>query len=91
VAGRRLATGIEAPLKYGGSVSRDAASGETILRYTDASGSAHIVHFQDRSAVNAKTAWTKTKQPQIAGMAIWVVGGEDPGFWPDIAAQLGRP
>jgi spore germination protein len=77
--------------KYGGTVRRDAASGEAVLRYTDAAGAGHVAYFQDRGAVKTKTAWMRTKQPQIAGMAIWVMGGEDPAFWPDIASQLGRP
>ena len=80
-----------AQLKYGGTISRDAASGEAILRYTDASGGAHIVYFQDKTAVQKKTAWMHTKQAQIGGMAIWVMGGEDPAFWPAIASQMGRP
>ena len=80
-----------AQAKYGGSLSRDTDSRDAILKYADGSGGAHVVYFQDRYAVKAKTAWMKTKQPQIAGMAIWVMGGEDPAFWPDIAAQLGRP
>ena len=30
----------------------------------------------------------KAKEPKIAGVAIWVMGGEDPGFWKVIAAEL---
>jgi spore germination protein len=80
-----------AQAKYGGTVSRDAASGEAVLRYTDAAGAAHVVYFQDAAAVKRKTAWMSTKQAQIGGMAIWVMGGEDPAFWPEIAHQMGRP
>ena len=76
---------------HGGRLTRDSVSGEAILRYTDGAGAAHVVYFQDRTAVKTKTAWMRSKQPRIAGMAIWVMGGEDPGFWPVIAAQLGRP
>jgi spore germination protein len=76
--------------KYGGTIGRDAASGEAVLRYTDAAGAAHVVYFQDTIAVKRKTAWMSTKRPQIAGMAIWVMGGEDPALWPEIASQMGR-
>ena len=40
--------------------------------------------------MRAKTVWMKTKE-HVAGVAVWVVGGEEPGFWPEVAAQVGRP
>lgn len=78
--------------KHGGRLARDTASAEAILRYTDTSGTKHVVYFQDRRAVRTKVAWMKARQPGIAGTAIWVMGGEDPGFWSVLADELGpRP
>jgi spore germination protein len=74
--------------EYGGSAGRDAASGEAILRYSGAGGAAHTAYYQDRAAVRTKLKWMKAKEPTIAGVAIWVMGGEDPGFWKVIAAEL---
>jgi spore germination protein YaaH len=74
--------------KYGGSGGRDAASGEAIVRYSGQGGAAHTAYYQDRAAVRTKLRWMKKKEPKIAGVAIWVMGGEDPGFWQVIAAEL---
>lgn len=76
--------------KYGGSMGRDAKSGEAVLRYADASGARHVVYYQDREAVRTKLSWMKRKEASVAGIAIWVMGGEDAGFWKVIAAQFPR-
>lgn len=76
--------------KYGGRLGRDAQSGEAVLRYTDAAGVAHVACYQDRVAVRTKLTWMKRKEAPIAGVAIWVMGGEDAGFWKILAAQLPR-
>lgn len=76
--------------RFGGRLSRDSGSREAVLRYADTAGAAHVVYFQDRAAVRAKTDWMRDKEPGVAGMAIWVMGGEDPGFWPILAAELAR-
>jgi hypothetical protein len=49
-----------------------------------------------RAAGRARTREGKndsvsTNRQQIAGMAIWVMGGDDPAFWPETASQMGRP
>jgi spore germination protein len=74
--------------KYGGDGGRDAASGEAILRYSGQGGAAHTVYYQDRAAVRTKLRWMQKREPKIAGVAIWVMGGEDSGFWQVIAAEL---
>lgn len=57
-------------------------SGESVFHYTDAAGVAHTVYSQDRKAIAAKFRFARSRRPAIAGIAIWVMGGEDPGFWP---------
>ena len=73
---------------FGGRLTRDSASGEAILDYSDAGGAAHTVYHQDSTAVRVKIAWMKSSVPDIAGVAIWVMGGEDPRFWQVLAAEL---
>jgi spore germination protein YaaH len=57
-------------------------SGEPFFHYTDAAGVVHTVYFQDRKAIAAKFRYARSRRTAIAGIAIWVMGGEDPGFWP---------
>jgi spore germination protein YaaH len=78
----------QAAAQYGVKVSRDAASGEATLRYTDGAGVAHVVYFQDESALVAKLDLLRKKHPHIAGVAVWVMGQEDPSFWTTIDRRL---
>jgi spore germination protein len=48
----------------------------------------HTVYYQDAAAIAAKLDVLARKHPRIAGICIWVMGGEDPAFWPLIAARL---
>jgi spore germination protein len=64
------------------------ASGEAQFTYQDAAGRRHKVFFQDRMAIAAKLEVIRTQHPEIAGVAIWAMGGENPRFWPLIAAHL---
>lgn len=57
----------------------DAARGESTFGYTDASGVAHTVWFQDDQAVAAKEALAKSLG--IAGVACWSIGHEGPDFF----------
>ena len=65
------------------------ASKEARFTYRDARGK-HTVYFQDRTALAAKLDVLTKQHPDLGGVAIWVMGGEDPGFWPLIARRLGR-
>ena len=69
------------------SIDRDP-SGEATFTYTDGSGTGHIVYFQDRAAVAVKLEMLRALHPSIRGIAIWVMGDEDPGFWDEIASRL---
>lgn len=64
------------------------SSGEVTFNYQDRSGRAHTVFFQDRAAIGIKLQMLLDKHPSIAGIGIWVMGDEDPGFWDEIVAKL---
>ena len=84
----RSAGASEAAAQYAVKVGRDAASGEATLRYADGEGVAHVVYYQDEKAIAAKLDQLHRKHPRIAGIAIWVMGQEDPAFWDLIARRL---
>ena len=74
--------------RYGATVVR-SPSGKAYFHYA-AGGVEHTVYFQDPTAVAAKLAFALSRRPRIAGIAIWVMGDEDPAFWPTIHAGLQR-
>ena len=67
-----------------------SASLEARFTYRDGRGRRHVVYFQDRAALAAKLDVLTKRHPGIAGVAIWVMGGEDPRFWPHLARRLVR-
>jgi spore germination protein len=79
---------MSAAAEHGAAVNRDDASGEATLRYTDDDGVAHVLYYQDSTAVAAKLHLLRGKHPRIAGIAAWVMGQEDPGFWTVIERRL---
>jgi spore germination protein YaaH len=70
---------------------RHAGSGEAAFTYTDDEGVTHAVWFQDRKAVGAKVNLLTRKHPDLAGIAIWQMYGEDPRFWGVIRKGLQAP
>jgi spore germination protein len=82
-----LWTDAEALLAATHAALQRSYSGEALFRYT-AAGVGHTVYFQDRSAVASVLRFAGEQQPRIAGIAIWVMGGEDPGFWPVVHRTL---
>ncbi len=74
-------------VRYGATVSHDP-SGEATFGYVDGGGRTHAVYFQDRAALVAKLRLLTTQHPAVRGIAIWVMGGEDPAFWDDVRAAL---
>jgi spore germination protein len=74
--------------RYDAAVTRDAASGEATMTFTDENGEEHTVWFQDKQAVADKLAALRAKHPQIAGVSTWVMGQEGSGFWPLITREL---
>jgi len=66
-------------------------SGEVGFSFLDRRGRRHVVYYQDRVALAVKLDVLRREHPGIAGIAIWVMGGEDPRFWPLIAARLAAP
>jgi len=72
---------------YSPTVHRDPSE-EATFTYTDTTGRFHTVFFQDRPAIAAKLQMLRDNHPAIRGIAIWVMGGEDPTFWDEIALQM---
>jgi spore germination protein len=67
---------------------RRSPSGEAFFHYRDRAGALHTVFFQDRRAIAVKMNFVRALKPAIGGIAIWVMGGENPAFWPVIHAVL---
>jgi spore germination protein len=51
-------------------------------------GGRHTLYFTDAQALDERLAYVLARHPQLAGIAIWRLGGEDPGNWAVIRAQL---
>ena len=51
-------------------------------------GGRHTVYFTDAQALDERLAYVLARHPQLAGIAIWRLGGEDPGNWDVLRAQL---
>jgi spore germination protein len=68
-------------------VVKRSSSGEAYFQYA-AGGVKHTVYFQDRTSIERKVNYALAQEPAIAGIAIWVMGIEDPGFWPVIGELL---
>ena len=65
-----------------------SGEGEPYFSYLDSSNRRHTVYFQDSASIAAKIDYVLQRKPAIAGIAIWVMGGEDPNFWQDIHDKL---
>jgi spore germination protein len=77
-----------AAARYKAPVTRDPASGEAVLRYSDAAGVPHILYFQDQRAVAAKLAFLRRRHPHLGGVAFWAMGQERPGTWQTVEKAL---
>ena len=66
-------------------VARDAASGEAWFTYDEGR---NTVYFVDAAAVQAKLEYMFARHPDLAGVAIWRLGGEDPGNWAALRGVL---
>ncbi|MEZ4767988.1 MAG: glycosyl hydrolase family 18 protein [Caldilineales bacterium] len=57
---------------------RDPSSGEAWFTYGDGS---RTVYFNDSETMMARIGIIRDSHPNIAGIAIWPLGGEDPANW----------
>lgn len=64
--------------RYNALVQRDE-SNEAWFTYE--SGGTHTVYFNDALATETKVKAVFAKYPDLAGVSIWVLGGEDPQNW----------
>ncbi|WP_336958548.1 glycosyltransferase [Sphingobium aquiterrae] len=72
----------QAPIRF------DPASGNASFDYVE-DGATHHVWMLD-----AASAWNQIRAVRsqgLAGIALWRLGSEDPGFWPALAAKTATP
>ena len=65
---------------------RDGASKELRATYQDDKRLRHTFYVMDERALEAKLDLVVKDHPKIAGIAIWVMGDEESGFW-DVIQQ----
>ena len=59
-------------------LQRDASSGEAWFTYGDGR---HTVYFNDAETLRQRLQAAFERHPDLAGVAIWALGGEDPENW----------
>ncbi|MDF0541982.1 glycosyltransferase [Sphingobium sp. H39-3-25] len=69
------------------------------VRFDPASGNANFDYVEDGQThhvwmLDAASAWNQIRAVRsqgVAGIALWRLGSEDPGFWPALAAKTATP
>ena len=64
----------------------DPSSGEDHFSYVTSSGVRHTVWFEDSRSLPSKIAIIRADH--LGGAALWVLGGEDPNYFPTLAKDL---
>jgi len=59
---------------------RDPSSGELYFSYRTGEEQ-HTIYVPDAKAIALKVRWVRQTHPDIAGIAIWRLGGESPDHW----------
>ncbi|MEA3337870.1 MAG: glycosyl hydrolase family 18 protein [Chloroflexota bacterium] len=70
---------------YDANIQRDD-SGEAWFTYGP--DDRHTVHVGDAKGVETRLAFILAQHPDLAGIAIWRLGGEDPAIWPVIRETI---
>ncbi len=70
---------------YNAEILRDASSGEAWFTYDDGR---RAVYFNDAETLRGRLALLRDRHPDIAGVSIWRLGGEDPANWDMIRDKL---
>lgn len=73
---------LQAMIKRGIPVKRDAETGELTGRYTGKNGNPHEYWFCDYGSYRPKYALIR--KYHLEGLALWRFGSEDPHFWDDV-------
>ena len=79
---------IQARLQSQNAEVQRNEAGEAWFQY-DAGGN-HTVYFTDAQALDERLSIRLAAHPQLAGIAIWRIGGEDPDNWAVIRKQLAK-
>ena len=72
-------------LEYNAKIQRDENL-EAFFTYD--MGGLHTVYFNDAAATEGKVKAVFASHPDLKGVAIWVLGGEDPGNWAVLSQNL---
>jgi hypothetical protein len=72
--------------QYGATINWDAASASPWFQYT-VRRTRHTVWFENARSADAKMQVNTAFD--VAGLAVWRLGGEDPGVWSAVRAWLG--
>ncbi len=74
---------VVARAERSGAVIRRDEPGEAWFTYTSGGGASgeHTVYFSDSRALAERLAFIVARHPDLTGIAIWRLGGEDPGNW----------
>lgn len=73
---------------YGAVIQWDSASQSPWFTYTDSSGVAHTVWFENAQSLGYKL--DLANQRGVAGIAIWRLGLENADYWSMIRSKFGR-
>ena len=69
----------------GAVIQRDPTSAEAWFSYSDGK---QTVYFNDAETMMARLDIMRNNHPDIAGIAIWPLGGEDPANWTTIRESM---
>lgn len=73
------AQAIALAARVGATIRWSNRQGEAYFAYTSASGASHIVWFEDGASEALRIRLAEADH--IGGVALWQLGGEDPGTW----------
>ncbi len=68
--------------QFGVTPHYDASDSQNVLTYTDAGGVRHIVYYMGNRSAQARSRLAQSYH--LAGIALWRLGFEAPGFWAEI-------
>jgi cellulose synthase/poly-beta-1,6-N-acetylglucosamine synthase-like glycosyltransferase/peptidoglycan/xylan/chitin deacetylase (PgdA/CDA1 family) len=73
--------------RHNGRITLSPDGLNTVVDWTDAAGHAHRIWLLD--AISARNQRVATEQHRPGGLALWMLGSEDPGIW--AALRPGAP
>jgi spore germination protein YaaH len=74
--------GIAGKIYWGSSATLDRISQSSTFKYTGKDGDLHEVWFESATGITKKSGFVN--KYDLAGISVWRLGHEDPGFWEQI-------